>query len=313
MISDVFYTRYDQRFYYTDGFPPEFHTLFTQIGHIIFDDLYERFEIPRAIFSAVHRKLYREIGLGSLGPGNSDDEVCGRLLFERYDLRNNRHGGTDYFIKVRISLIELIFREIEEFAKTYKEPVGKSLFSSGKSTNRNELMSAISSAVDEMNARFVRAAIDLHYHNGFIQFSDDDLVTKEVEDSFWKLLNHEKWKNVDIDIKEAIDHRDNGNRDAAFYAFKALESTIKIISAEKKLTTGNEKGAANYIDNLVSSKNGRIIDVWEADILKILFIKVRNPHGHGPGDEKMPELPPHQETLIIENIMSWIKSLIKRI
>ena len=31
-------------------------------------------------------------------------------------------------------------------------------------------------------------------------------------------------------MKEALDHRDTGQRDAAFYAARALESTIKIIS-----------------------------------------------------------------------------------
>lgn len=312
MISDVFYTRYEHSFFYSDDVPPEFHILFTQIGHIIFEDICEKFEIPISIFSTAHRKLAREIGLGALGPGKSDDDVCGRLLFERYALWNDRHGGTDYFIRIRISLIELIFRELEAFAGQYKESNGKSLFSSSKTINRSELMAAISTAIDEMNARFARSGIDLHYHSGFIQFSDNNLVTKEIEDSFWKLLKEAKWKNVDIDIKEAIDCRDNGRRDAAFYACKALESTIKIISAEKKLTTGQEKGAANYIDNLVSSKNGRIIDVWEADILKTLFSKVRNPHGHGPGEEQMPDLPLYQETMIIENAMSWIKSLIKR-
>lgn len=218
-----------------------------------------------------------------------------------------------FFIKVRISLMELIFREIEEFSRNYKPSNAKSLFTSGKLESRNGLISAVSNAIDEMNARLAQSEIGLHYHNGFIQFSDDDLVTKEIEDSFWKLLNDVKWKNVDLDIKEAIDRRDNGSRDAAFYACKALESAIKIISDEKKLTTGNEKGTVNYIDNLVSSKNGRIIEVWEGDILRMLFSKVRNLHGHGPGNEEMPDFPPYQETMIIENVMSWVKSLIKRL
>jgi hypothetical protein len=36
-------------------------------------------------------------------------------------------------------------------------------------------------------------------------------------------------------------------------------------------TAGNEKGAANYIHNLVSQNNGPFIEVWEADALKHLF------------------------------------------
>jgi hypothetical protein len=55
---------------------------------------------------------------------------------------------------------------------------------------------------------------------------------------------------VDHDIKEAIDLRDTHGRDPAFYAARALESTIKIISDEKGLSTAKERGAHNYIDNL---------------------------------------------------------------
>lgn len=55
---------------------------------------------------------------------------------------------------------------------------------------------------------------------------------------------------MDHDIKEAIDLRDTHGRDPAFYAARALESTIKIISDEKGLSTAKERGAHNYIDNL---------------------------------------------------------------
>jgi len=55
--------------------------------------------------------------------------------------------------------------------------------------------------------------------------------------------------NVETDIKEAIDRRDTNGRDAPFYAMRALESALKIISDEKGWTTGREKGASNYIDN----------------------------------------------------------------
>lgn len=125
-------------------------------------------------------------------------------------------------------------------------------------------------------------------------------------------MQEEKWKNVDLDLKESIHKRDNNERDAALYACKGLESTLKILSDDLSFTSGREKGAANYIDNLVSKKNGRMIEVWEADILKIIFSKIRNPHGHGPGNSEMPELTKEQESWVIESTMSWIKSLIKR-
>jgi hypothetical protein len=130
---------------------------------------------------------------------------------------------------------------------------------------------------------------------------------------FWEITSHALWKNVDIDMKEAIDRRDNGGRDPGFYAAKALESAIKIISDKNGFTRGTEKGAADYLDNLVSAKNGRFIEVWESDALKGLFSKVRNPFGHGPGGEPMPELSPEQTNWTIETCMSWTKSLVRRL
>jgi hypothetical protein len=41
--------------------------------------------------------------------------------------------------------------------------------------------------------------------------------------------------------------------------------------------------------------------------------KVRNPLGHGPGNELMPALNPQQTDWAIETSMSWIKSLIRRL
>ena len=80
-------------------------------------------------------------------------------------------------------------------------------------------------------------------------------------------------ENVNLDMKEALDRRDSSHKDPALFAAKALESAIKIISDQRNLTSGNEKGASHYIDNLVSKHNGRYIDTWEADILKDYSVK----------------------------------------
>jgi hypothetical protein len=164
-------------------------------------------------------------------------------------------------------------------------------------------------AVNELNERLRQAGCKLHYHNGFIQMATDETVTQQIEEPFWKLVTDPKWTNVDQDIKEAIDLRDTNGRDPAFYAAKALESAIKIISNEKQLTTGNERGAANYIDDL---KRGGLVEDWESDALKSFFSKVRNPLGHGPGDGSMPSLNKQQTDWAIETCMTWVKSLIRR-
>jgi hypothetical protein len=166
------------------------------------------------------------------------------------------------------------------------------------------------STVDELNARFRQAGCKLHYHNGFIQIATDERVTQNVEVPFWNLVSDPKWKNVDHDMKEAMDLRDTDGRDPTLYAAKALESAIKIISDEKKLTTGDERGAANYIDNL---RRGKFIDAWEVDTLKTFFSKVRNPMGHGPGSGELVALNKQQTDWAIEHCMTWVKSLIRRL
>jgi hypothetical protein len=313
MINDVFYTRYRHPIFHGGKVHHTVETLFIQVAHIIFEDL-TVFDLPEEIFTKTHRRLAREIGLGSIGPGSRDGDVCGRLLCERYDLWNDRHGNADYFIKLRLSLVELLFREMEEYAKPLNPPVTSKLSFFSRTSKYNSLLpEALAKAIIEFNDRCSIASIPLHYHNGYIQFRDDNLTTQQIDEPFWTILRESKWANVDTDIKEAIDRRDNQKRDAVLYAFKALESTIKIISDEKGFTSGREKGASNFIDNLVSQGNGRFIDVWEAELMRLLFTKLRNPHGHGPGSQEMPQLLKEQETMVIENVMSWVKSLIRRL
>jgi hypothetical protein len=120
-----------------------------------------------------------------------------------------------------------------------------------------------------------------------------------------------KWANVDTDMKEAIDRRDTGGRDPAWYAARALESTIKIISAEKGWTHGGEKGPHNFVDNL-ASKKAAFLAQWEAENLKSYFTNVRNPFGHGPGKQPIPTLSSEQTNWAIESAMAWIKALVHR-
>ncbi|TXL67406.1 hypothetical protein FHP08_04470 [Zeimonas arvi] len=176
------------------------------------------------------------------------------------------------------------------------------------------LRASFTAYCNELNERFRLARAPVSYHNGFIQLTTDEKLELEVVQPFWKLVADKPWENVSIDMAEAVDRRDTEGRDPAFYAAKALESVIKIISEQKGWTRGHERGAANYIDNLVSERNGRrYIDVWEKDLLAAFFAKVRNQLGHGPGGEPMPNLSNQQTDWAIANSMSWCKSLIERL
>lgn len=113
-------------------------------------------------------------------------------------------------------------------------------------------------------------------------------------------------------MKEALDRRDANDKDPAIFAAKALESAIKIVSDLKGWTRGNEKGASNYIDNLVSKANGSFLTLWEGEMLRDYFRKVRNGLGHGPGIEPMPVLSIPQTDWAIETAMSWVRTLVRR-
>jgi hypothetical protein len=264
-----------------------------------------------------YEKLVRELGHG-IYSGTNSEEICVGALSEIYDIWNDTHGSPEEFVNVRFSLLELLFSEAEaEIAKVFnsKDSEGFSLFRKDRptsGTHPDARKEVFRDAVHELNYRLRETGIPLHYHNGLFQRASDDLTESQVHEPFWSVVKDPKWINVEVDIKEAIDHRDHNGRDVALYALKALESTIKIISDEKGWSSGTERGAANYIDNLVSSANGRFIDVWESEQLKALFRGLRNPHGHGPGSAPQPDLSDHQEQWAIECTMIWIKSLVNR-
>jgi hypothetical protein len=147
-----------------------------------------------------------------------------------------------------------------------------------------ERMSFMEIAFRERRMR--QAGYWLHYHNGFIQRSIDPVVENQIEEPLWDLVSEATWKNVDVDMKEAIDRRDNGDRDPAFYAARALESTIKIISDKNGWSHGGERGAHNYIENLGSQRANQCTKGWEANALKDFFTHVRNPLSHGRGQKQ---------------------------
>lgn len=257
------------------------------------------------------------------------DYVCEQFVKAQF---LEGHRDPDRFIKERISFIELSMRLRGEKIKQLNARLPQVLANAAlhdKSPSRgirlpgsavdgakalNQTQNSIFDAqVSELNERFRRARAPLSYHNGFIQVSMDEVIEQNIAKPFWNLVADPLWKNVDIDMKEALDRRDSNDKDPALFAAKSLESTIKIVSDKKGLTRGKESGASHYIDNLVSKANGRILAVWESEILKDYFRKVRNSLGHGPGSEPMPVLSIPQTDWAIETAMSWIRTLIRRL
>jgi hypothetical protein len=299
-------------------------------------------------WTSLHDRLSMELGIDELGPKYysyqadvmgkpytqtltwSMDVICKDFVCAKYK------GATspDRFVKERLSFVELAFRLREEQLAVFnrqlpqqmaeaelREKLKSSAFNAlkipgsrvtGLKALNDSMNASFGQSVNELNERFRRAGTPLNYHNGFIQIATDGLVEVQVERPFWTAVGDPLWKNVDIDMKEALDRRDANERDPSFYAARALESAIKIISDKKGWTHGGEKGAHNYIENLGSAKNGGFIKDWEREALKDFFTAVRNPFGHGPGSAEMPELTPTQTNWAIETCMSWIKALIQR-
>lgn len=295
----------------------------------------------------LHNRLSAELGVDELSPRHYSyrtefmgkpstqsgfwkmDHVCKQFVCAKPSANNS----ADRFVKERISFIELAFRkkdgEVQLQNYTLDARIRESIRSLGSHPYANKdqiaqarseslrksnavIQDAFSRAVHELNERLRRANTPLNYHNGFLQIITDPKIEQIIEAPFWSIVANPKWRNVDIDMKEALDSRDSGGRDPAWYAARALESTIKIISDERKLTHGKEKGAFSYIENLASNRGGHFIAEWESTSLKHFFSDVRAQFGHGPGSAAMPTLTEMQTDWAIETAMSWIRSLVRR-
>ena len=342
MLTDIFAIRYEDRLIWA-SFGTKEKRLLIQGWGVMSDSLPPiQLKSPERVTEAwqtVHDLLARELGMRNLSAtrwtsangasyGYKIDKQCENFVCAKFEDGKN----PDSFIKRRLSLVEIVLRthgerlmdEIDRIRRLAAPnevladpdklrtfvPIGLWLPTYETLTRQ---IDAWKLATHELNERFKQAGAPVSYNDGYIQLVTDELIEKHVEKPFWLIASDPKWKNVSIDMNEALDLRDSGAKDPAYHAAKALESVIKIISDDKQWTSGNEKGAANYIDNLVSQKNGKFIHPWEADILKEYFKKVRNPMGHGSGSSEMPVLTKQQCDWAIENAMSWSRALIDRL
>lgn len=303
-------------------------------------------------WKSIHDRLARELGLSELWPKYwhhttknwqgvdvpstiTNEWITMCELFVKAPYQSHVHGSPDAYMKSRLSLIELAVRdknnEINIANRTLDQRVNDaaarlkqlSAFSSlpalGDPTSSikstNALLNAtFGASVRELNVRFQQAGVPLSYHNGYIQVATDSQIENQISKPFWAAIADPKWQNVALDMSEALDRRDRSAGDAAWYACKGLESAIKIISDHKGWTRGTERGAHNYIDNLVAERDGaRFVEVFEVEVLKPYFSHVRNRFGHGPGNDPMPHFTPAQTDWAIEFAMTWVRTLVRRL
>lgn len=317
VIADVFYRRYKDPLFRSRGAPDEWLLLFRQVVPLIAEDVLPRVVHANTFMETVHNRLARELGFARLA--HRGDATSAALTFLVDEFVSDRDRSPDHYCKIRLSLIEILFRELESLLGSAEAPPQSAPLQPmfPVSSDRSAFIwgddaPSVRAAIAELNDRMRSLGLGFHYHNGFIQKASADTTQRVVDEPFWALVSGPRWRNVDSDMKEAIDRRDQNKPDAPFYALKALESTLKIISDAKGLSSGKETGAAAFIDNLVGKSRGQMIEAWEADILKALFRHVRNPQGHGPGSQSPLVLSPSQTDAVIESAMVWVKSLARR-
>lgn len=253
MLTDTFHERYEQRLLWTNWAAKE-KRLNVQLVRVIEEQLFPPYDSKGAIWEShmatwkkLDSKLSMELGVEHLSPawygvgatfgGHTSAQICKNFMTAEFD---PAQGDVDYFMKQRISFVELALREKAEANASLASDDRKDFeallaFGSpssirvpgdpeaGRLARIKARDASFGSTVTEVNARFAAAGTVLNYHNGFVQITQDELVQGTVEKAFWRLVEDQKWRNVDTDIKEAMDRRDTGGRDGALYAAKALD------------------------------------------------------------------------------------------
>jgi len=338
MLTDIFANRYSERPIW-DSIRESDRVLLVQCFRNISEQVMpfrqdgKVDEESKKLWDSVERRLGMELGLLELSPHTYGyynaskvwisgtwtlDKVCKDWYFAKLP----EGTSPDRYIKERISFVELAFRQRDYAISMHlaaikflgQNSLHRDTITQSAQRENKQRRDLFNGFCDELNERFRQARVPLTYNNGYVQIAADEKTEEQVARPFWKIAGAAKWANVSTDMAEAVDRRDTKRRDPAFYAAKALESAIRIISDDLGRSRGSEKGASDYVNNLVAEKDGaRFIEVWEKELLITYFGKVRNPFGHGPGASPMPVLSDSQTDWAIENAMSWCKSLINRL
>lgn len=322
MITDIFQTRYTRSsLLFFENDTERLYPFFIQTAHIL-HDLHRALGLDEAFFRDVHDRMAREFGMGRLMNQQANYvQGCAGYLTRPRGLLDEPYDEADVFLKRKFSLLELLFRAAEtvvvEREAAYIPPdrprglfrlTAPKAMTPGPQAQRG----ALNNAVTELNRRLRDHRTRLVFHNGFLHVADDALSTERTATPFWEVVAAPRWRIVDAEMKTAVEHLDRDDQDACVHGLRALESTIKILSDDNGWSTGKERGAANYIDNLVSERSGAFIARWEAEALRALYRDIRNPRAHGGGSVPPDQLSAAQLKWVVETAMSWIKSLVTR-
>jgi len=263
MLTDIFAYRYLNRPIWSECTELERRLLNQAFGIVkdalpYYDSNGKENESNKIKWKALHDRLARELGVNDLSQRYysytqknylgqevpisgwfSWDHVCGQFVNATF----NGQVDPDRFIKERLSFVELAMRfRGDEIAQANAELPKKLADAALRDAGPRRGLQLPGSAVDgvkawnttlnsgfeahvtELNERFRRAKAPLTYHNGFIQLALDETIEQNIAKPFWTIVADPLWKNVDIDMKEALDRRDSNDKDPTIFAAKALEA-----------------------------------------------------------------------------------------
>ena len=316
MLTDVFFRRYANRPMFTTVGQKE-SALFLQAYRIVNEQIWKYYgydkkvdESVKAVWTSIHDRLSMEIGVKELSPKyysyqtewmgkpytNSGWSDMNFVVEQWLNAEFTNSMDPDMFVKRRLSFVELAFRTREEQiaqanaefplllaqAEMQDRMPRKSMTFPGKRSDSlrtiNEgVKRAFATNVHELNERLKQAGMPLHYHSGFIQITQDEQLQQQVEQPFWLLVRDAQWKNVSIDMAEAIDRRDTAGRDPSFYAAKALDRWLEVRSPDVK--AGEKQRTAMFLNRfgrrLTTRSIGRML---ETHILTAGLSQQTTPH-----------------------------------
>ena len=218
MLTDIFANRYSTVQLWNAVGEPE-RRLLVQVHRILSEQICPYWvdgkETARgkAFWTDIHSRLSMELGLKSLSPQAYSyqstwkgkprtvtgtftiNTVCENWMLKAFD----DSASADHFIKERLSLVEIGFRQRDEEIATananlpavieaaQRPGFGRSALrvpgdiANGLRAVNAKLNAQFRDVVNELNTRLQQAGCHLDYHNGFIQRAADPLLMQQVE------------------------------------------------------------------------------------------------------------------------------------
>ncbi len=186
-----------------------------------------------------------------------------------------------------LDIIELTFQAVDGYTRNYEYLYRQSA---------NEIANA---AIEELNKRFKEHGVGYFYSDRILGRMDSEFVHAEIVKPVLLVLRQRGFTSAQTEFLAAHEHYRSGkNSEALIEAYKAFESTMKIICTKRKWSFEKAKGAADLVK--VCLDKGLVPPYWQAhfsglrSILESAIATPRNKQaGHGAGAQPV-QTPPNE-------------------